>query len=638
VSLPSYLGRRLLATPAYLWAGLLLLGLFVGLLWISRTAPMAGALAIQQAEVQRGQGAGFSQVMVQLPHVWDNEVPRWSGEATYHLAWPEALQSRQDESVPLALLIPRVGARFRVMLNGHQILDQGWNQSGYVDASVMPQWVQLQPDFLASDPRDNRIDIEVRGQVLRRSGLSPVQVGDAYTLRKRYDQLMWWQVHTNWMVASCAFMLGLMGLLMWLQTRERMFGFLAAASLAWTVRLALTPLVAPPMPFELWYYLHKLSFTAYCGYLCLFVWDLFDYHQGALRTFVTRLLWLGPIWLAITVALENYELYRIWMTVIALTSIVALIKMGLRARWGLDANQRLMLVVGVATMASGVRDYAVVHLGLPGDADVRWMTLGSLMLMFAMGWVLLRRTAQSMEEVGRLNADLSRKVGEREAELHSVFDRLRAAENQRVLEAERRRLTRDMHDGLGSQLVQTLNLVHSSGERVLSAAVAPMLSHALEDLRMTLDSLEPMEGDLTTILGTLRQRISPTLLAADIDLVWDVEEVSTLPGLEARDVLHLFRCLQEVFANVVKHARANQVIVRTRETSGRVELSVCDNGIGLGLMPDAAFRDGGRGIGNIRLRAGEIGAEVQFTDGLPGTCVSFIFAVQAKNIVDSQAK
>jgi signal transduction histidine kinase len=632
------LGPRLLATPAYFWAGLLVLALFVALLWVSRTAPMLGAVAIQQAEVQRGQGAGASRVTVQLPHVWDSEAPRWRGEATYHLAWPETLPAPQNTSAPLALLIPRVGARFRVILNGHPIMDQGWDQPGYVDTSVVPQWVAIQPNFLASEARDNRLEIEVRGQTLRRSGLSQVQLGDAYALRDRYEQLVWWQVHANWMVASCALMLGLMALLMWLQTRERMFGFLAAASLAWTVRLALTPLVAPPMSFELWYYLHKLSFTAYCGYLCLFVWDLFDYRQGRLRTFVTRLLWLGPVWLALTVLSGNYELYRIWVTVITLTSIAALIKMGLQARWGLDANQRLMLVMGVATMASGVRDYAVVHLGLPGDADVRWMTLGSLMLMFAMGWVLLRRTAQSMEEVGRLNADLARKVGEREAELHSVFDRLRVAENQRVLEAERRRLTRDMHDGLGSQLVQTLNLVHSSGERVSSAAVAPMLNHALEDLRMTLDSLEPMEGDLTTILGTLRQRITPTLRAANIDLVWEVLEVPTLPGLEARGVLHLFRCLQEVFANVVKHAQASQVTVRTREMDGRVELSVCDNGIGLGLTPDQAFRDGGRGIGNIRLRAAEIGANVRFSDARPGACVSFSFPVQSKKSNDSQGK
>jgi signal transduction histidine kinase len=153
-----------------------------------------------------------------------------------------------------------------------------------------------------------------------------------------------------------------------------------------------------------------------------------------------------------------------------------------------------------------------------------------------------------------------------------------------------------------------------------------MLNHALEELRMTLDSLEPMEGDLPTILGTLRQRIAPALQAARIELDWQVEEVPAVPGLEARGVMHLFRCLQEVFANVLKHAHASRVTVRTWAEAGRVYLSVSDNGVGLGAGPDPAFRDGGRGISNIRLRAAEIGAEVRFSTEPPGTCVCFCFA------------
>jgi signal transduction histidine kinase len=285
-----------------------------------------------------------------------------------------------------------------------------------------------------------------------------------------------------------------------------------------------------------------------------------------------------------------------------------------------------MVVVSLATMATGLRDFLVVQMDFPGDTDIRWMTPGSLVLMFAMGWVLVRRTAQAMEQVAQLNTELARKVGEREAELHAVFDRLRVVENQRVLEAERRRLTRDMHDGLGSQLVQTLNLVHSSGAKVDSASVASMLNHALEELRMTLDSLEPMDGDLPTILGTLRQRIMPTLHAARIELDWQVEAVSAVPGLEVRGVMHLFRCLQEVFANVVQHAQATRVTVRTWERGGRVFLSASDNGVGLGEPLESGFREGGRGISNIRLRASEIGAEVRFSSAHPGTCVTFSFA------------
>lgn len=624
----GHLTRRLLETPAYWWAGMLLLVLISGLIWVSRTSPVPGAYPILQAGVEHQQVGVPVQSVVVLPHVWDDQEPRWEGEARYRLEWPADLAYKVDQGRDLALLLPRVGARYRVWLNGQEVANRFWGYQGFADTSLVPQIVYLPRAWLAEEPRSNRLEIEVRGQPLRKSGLSLLQVGDATVLKQRYDQLMWWQVYATWMVAAVSLMLGLMSLLLWLNTRERLFGLLAAATFAWTVRLGLTPLETPPMSFEVWYYLQKLSFTAYCGFLFLFMWDLFEYRQGAIRSFVNGLLFLGPAWLAVTVYMNSYAMYQLWMAVITLTSVVALIKLFHRARWGLDANQRLMVVFGAATMATGVRDFAVVNMGVPGDADIRWMTVGSLMLMYALGWVLVRRVSAAMEQVKLLNAELSRKVGEREDELQRLFEQLRLVESQRVLEAERRRLTRDMHDGLGSQLVQALNVVRGSGEQVDSSAVAAMLNHALEDLRMTLDSLEPMEGDLTTILGTLRQRIAPALQAARVELDWQVQEVPPVPGLEARGVLHVFRCLQEVFANVLKHAQAQRVTVSTRDLGGQVELCVRDDGVGLGQLDRMRATGGGRGMGNIRLRASELGVAVSFEDARPGTCVRFLFPLQ----------
>ncbi|MCY1548047.1 hypothetical protein D9M68_841340 [compost metagenome] len=53
-----------------------------------------------------------------------------------------------------------------------------------------------------------------------------------------------------------------------------------------------------------------------------------------------------------------------------------------------------------------------------------------------------------------------------------------------------------------------------------------------------------------------------------------------------------------------------------------------DNGVGLGKAPESGYREGGRGISNIRLRAAEIGAEVWFSGALPGTRVTFSFALE----------
>jgi signal transduction histidine kinase len=288
-------------------------------------------------------------------------------------------------------------------------------------------------------------------------------------------------------------------------------------------------------------------------------------------------------------------------------SVITLLLVIQRARWGLDANQRLMVVVGLVTMITGVRDFAVVQLGVPGDGDIRWMTLGSLVFMLTLAWVMVQRTSAYMQKMGDQKQELEARVAQKETELRQAFESLREAEKRQVLEAERERLTRDMHDGLGSQLVQTLNLVRaqqSNDPKQLEA----MLGHALEELRMTLDSLEPMEGDLPAILGTLRQRISPTLAAAGIELDWQVEEVPAVAvngqPMEPRAVMQLFRALQEIFANIVKHSLASKVSVRTWAEGQHVFLRVTDNGIGLG----SGVRHGGRGMDNLRGRALALGA------------------------------
>ena len=263
------------------------------------------------------------------------------------------------------------------------------------------------------------------------------------------------------------------------------------------------------------------------------------------------------------------------------------------------------------------------------------MTPGSMVLMFVMGWVLLRRTTEALDETRRLNGELARTVDQREAELHAAVERLRVAQIQRVLEAERQRLTRDMHDGLGSQLVQTLHLVRSAGPGLDANAVAGMLDHALDELRFTLDSLEPMEGDLPTMLGMLRRRIEPALQGSGIALDWQVQPVPPVAGLEAQGVMHLFRCLQEAIANVVKHAQARRVTVRTWYEAGRVGLSVTDNGVGLGRLNPEAW-PAGRGMAHMRLRAREMGAELRFEAAHPGTRVCLLWPDHAGSTAGSE--
>lgn len=629
---------------------LCLLALLLVLHWVSRPAAVRGVVnVVSVLAVPGAGGTGLPPVPreVALPHILDDAPPELRSRVDYLFSpSPEMVaQLQQSGTQPpgLALLLPRVGTRFRVLLNGQELFQEGWyDEPGrVVNAGWFPYFVPLPAALLDPELPRNVVRVEVKGQLLERSGLAPFQVGAFDTLYDRYKTLYGWQVIGTWMMLITAVLMGLMSLFLWLLLRERLFALMAAASLAHAVRLVLSVLADPPLTYELYFLLHRVSFAVYVAFICLFIEEMVGLRLRLVRGLAYFLLAAAPAWMGWTLYTLDYDNYRIWAGVLAFTAATSLgyILWVTRAARSLSPNLALVLMVALFTLATGVRDFLVVQLNFPGDADLRWTSLGSLTLMFTLGWVLMQRSTASVAEVRRLNDSLAKVVAEREGQLRLAFNQLRESERQRAVESERQRLVRDMHDGLGSQLVQTLNMVHNSRDQLDRSQLTTMISHALDELRITLDSLEPMEGDLPTILGTLRQRIAPALQSAGIQLDWQVQEVPVIPALDSQGVMHLFRCVQEVFANVVKHSGATRLTVRTgvRATGdghgevadgvppGSVVLSIEDNGRGM----SEGLRDavGGRGLKNIRLRAEKMGARVVFSDTHPGTTVVFCFPV-----------
>ena len=606
----------------------------LGALWgIYRPASIAGVVNLDQARLVT---ADTTPARVALPHNLDAGPWPEQGRADYQLDWPASLHYADKTQARLALLLPRVGARFRVLLNGNELHQIGWHLAPdqLVNATVQPSFVPLPAGLLAARAQDNHLVIEVRGERMERSGLSPVQLGDQDLVYPRYRLLERWQVTGNWLMVMIGGLMTVMALFLWHYLGDRLFLLMALTAAIHMVRLLMVALEQPPLSYELFFLVHRYAVTAYAACLCLTIEHLFGFDLRRVRQAAYGLLLVGLPWLMLAAYLRSALLQNLWAGILVVTAFASLMLLARASGWGrrLPPEQALVLLVALFTFMTGLRDFLVLQLGLPGDANIRWMVLGSLAFLSTLGWVLLRRAIDSMREVEHLNATLALSVSAREVELRSAFERLRDSEHQSLLERERRRLMRDMHDGLGSQLVQALNLVRNSGAELKPDRVVGMLQQALEELRLMLDSLEPMDGDLPAILGTLRLRIGPSLEAAGIELDWQVEETPPIADLDARGVMNLFRCVQEIFANVVKHARARRVTVRTWATvDGMIGLAIADDGIGspAALAQGASGRGGGRGLNNIRSRAELIGASVRCYDAAPGLGIEFRFAPRA---------
>jgi signal transduction histidine kinase len=173
----------------------------------------------------------------------------------------------------------------------------------------------------------------------------------------------------------------------------------------------------------------------------------------------------------------------------------------------------------------------------------------------------------------------------------------------------------DMHDGLGSSLISALRVVERG--HLDEAHIAQVLKGCIDDLKLAIDSMEPVEADLLLLLATLRFRLGPRLESTGIKLRWEVENVPALDWLDPRNALHILRILQEAFTNIIKHTRATEIRVATRVENDHVMVTIADNGQGFSV--ESKLKNGGKGLSNQLRRAESIGAEISWESTDAGT-------------------
>ncbi len=129
------------------------------------------------------------------------------------------------------------------------------------------------------------------------------------------------------------------------------------------------------------------------------------------------------------------------------------------------------------------------------------------------------------------------------------------------------------------------------------------LTAALGELRTTIDSLQPVEGDLGVVLGNVRHRMRSVFDTAGLELGWRVGELPRIDDLTPARNLAIQRILLELFTNVLKHSGARKVDVFTQARAGKASIVIEDDGRGF----DVANRRNGRGLANLQERAREAG-------------------------------
>jgi signal transduction histidine kinase len=245
-------------------------------------------------------------------------------------------------------------------------------------------------------------------------------------------------------------------------------------------------------------------------------------------------------------------------------------------------------------------------------------------------YAILQRYINAVNEADKLNASLEQRLADRSRELEESHRKLRAIEQEQAVTGERQRLMREMHDGLGSSLMSSLVMVEQG--KLDHAQIATVLRESIDDLKLTIDSLEPMGDDLLTLLGTLRYRLGKRLETAGIKLEWQVQETPALPWLNPTTSLQILRILQEALTNTLKHAQATVIRVETCVDDVYVTIRLSDNGSGFDV---AALQKSptGRGLQNLQRRAATIDGQIEI-NSRPGQTIVALRLRRERRLVD----
>jgi signal transduction histidine kinase len=189
-------------------------------------------------------------------------------------------------------------------------------------------------------------------------------------------------------------------------------------------------------------------------------------------------------------------------------------------------------------------------------------------------------------------------------------------------EEERRRLRRDLHDGVGAALAGARLQLESARELADDGRVVRMLdaagravSEAVDDVRRLTDDLRPPALDelgLGDSLRGLAQRVATPSLRV-------TAELTAVPTLPAAVEVACYRIAAEALTNAARHAGARSVSLRLVVEPDDLVVEVADDGCGLPRQRTAGRS--GLGLESMRQRAEEVGGELALASDVDGTTV-----------------
>lgn len=271
-----------------------------------------------------------------------------------------------------------------------------------------------------------------------------------------------------------------------------------------------------------------------------------------------------------------------------------------------------MLACLLTVLGCVLHDLLIVAGVLPATTDP-YLFWGFVVVLVGFALISGEYVVMTLARAERSNEELEQRVTAKSNELALSYQQLRSTEIAAARDTarmqEREHLMREMHDGIGAQLMMALRGVERGA--LSREQLAASLQDGLDELRLLMDSTD-IQQLLPSALAAWRNRWDARLMAAGVTLAWTIDESLDTVQLGSQAALQIMRILQEAATNVLKHSQAGHMHLTAWLQADAVGRVLCidmeDNGVGPGPAP---VRTGARGLKNMHYRAANIGAQLE---------------------------
>jgi signal transduction histidine kinase len=192
-------------------------------------------------------------------------------------------------------------------------------------------------------------------------------------------------------------------------------------------------------------------------------------------------------------------------------------------------------------------------------------------------------------------------------------------------EEDRKRIARDLHDGVGQSLLLIKKQLEAS--HATSMDNQRMITDTLEEVRSISRDLHPFQLEKFGLTTTLNDMVEKVGHASDIFITKEIDPVDGL--LSEKAEINVFRTVQEALSNIVKHAEASAAKVTIRQEAGGIFLKIQDNGKGFDHEL-AVVKSKSLGLRTMYERISSIGGKLKIEKGASkGTVIEI--QIPAKN-------